>query len=218
MQRTPAASVKCVLVGNSAVGKTSLIDAYTKKRFNDNYVPTTFDNYSGTVNVDKKQIQIDLSDTSGDPEFDSLRPLSFAEANVFLLCFKVTDNASWNSLTDHWLPEIRAVAPHVPVILVGTQEDLRWCHYAPREVVDPKRVRKFAEKQNVDFIECSALTKKNLKELFDRAIMKGLENTAQRFQPPPLQTTKKPLVYAPPVEKSRPSLKDGFRRIIRKIL
>lgn len=48
MQRGPSASVKCVLVGNSAVGKTSLIDAYTKNGFSEVYTPTTFDNYSGS--------------------------------------------------------------------------------------------------------------------------------------------------------------------------
>lgn len=47
-------------------------------------------------------------------EFDSLRPLSYAEADVFLLCFKITDVASFNSISEHWLPEIRAVAPNVP--------------------------------------------------------------------------------------------------------
>jgi Ras family protein U len=67
-----------------------------------------------TVNVDNKPLRMDLCDTAGRAEFDTLRPLSYAEADVFLLCFKINDLASFNSITDHWLPEIRAVSPNVP--------------------------------------------------------------------------------------------------------
>lgn len=70
--------------------------------------------FSVTVSVDNKPIRMELCDTAGRAEFDSLRPLSYTEANVFLLCFKVTDHASFYSITEHWLPEIRAVAPNVP--------------------------------------------------------------------------------------------------------
>lgn len=69
---------------------------------------------SVTVNVDNKPLRMDLCDTAGRAEFDSLRPLSYAEADVFLLCFSVADPTSLSSVAEHWLPELRAVAPTAP--------------------------------------------------------------------------------------------------------
>ncbi|KAI6213673.1 Rho-related GTP-binding protein RhoU [Aphelenchoides besseyi] len=222
MQRGLSTSLKCVLVGDAAVGKTVLVEAYTKNTFNDNYTATTFDNYSVTVNVDNKPLRIDISDTAGVATFDSLRPLSYAEANVFLLCFKVTDIRTLNSITEQWLPEIRAVSPHVPVILVGTQQDMRLGYTDPRFIVDPKRVRRLAEQLNIDYIECSALTHRNLKAVFDLAILNGLKNAGQRNQlsQPIKKSTFINSTSAPPLpEKNRTnSLKDGFRRLVRKLL
>jgi len=51
--------------------------------------------------------------------------LAIREADVFLLCFKVTDPSSLLSALNHWCAEIRAAAPHAPVVLVGCQADLR---------------------------------------------------------------------------------------------
>ncbi|KHJ91795.1 Ras family protein [Oesophagostomum dentatum] len=61
----PVRTLKCVLVGDAAVGKTSLIVSYTTNGYPQNYVPTAFDNYSVVVRVDKKPIRLQLCDTAG---------------------------------------------------------------------------------------------------------------------------------------------------------
>lgn len=53
------------------------------------------------------------------------RPLAFREADVFLLCYKISDPSTLFSALNHWCPEIRATAPSTPIILVGCQSDLR---------------------------------------------------------------------------------------------
>lgn len=58
-------------------------------------------------------------------EFDKLRPLCYASADVFLLCFSVVSPTSFQNVPEKWVPEIRKHVPCAPLILVGTQCDLR---------------------------------------------------------------------------------------------
>ena len=58
-------------------------------------------------------------------EFDKLRPLCYTSADVFLLCFSVVSPTSFQNVPEKWVPEIRKHVPFAPLILVGTQCDLR---------------------------------------------------------------------------------------------
>lgn len=58
------------------------------------YIPTVFDNYVVTLTAATEVIELGLWDTAGQEEYDRLRPLSYANANVFLICFSVVNPAS----------------------------------------------------------------------------------------------------------------------------
>ncbi|XP_034536577.1 ras homolog family member Ua [Notolabrus celidotus] len=176
--------VKCVLVGDGAVGKTSLVVSYTTNGYPTEYVPTAFDNFSAVVAVDGQPVKLQLCDTAGQDEFDRLRPLCYTSADVFLLCFSVVSPASFQNVPEKWVPEIRRHAPLVPLVLVGTQCDLRedvkilidLAKYRERPV-DQADARDCAlEIGAVAYMECSSLTQKNLKEVFDTAILASLQN------------------------------------------
>lgn len=177
-----------MLVGDGAVGKTSLVVSYTTNGYPTEYIPTAFDNFSALVSVDGQPVRLQLSDTAGQDEFDKLRPLCYTSADVFLLCFSVVSPASFQNVPEKWIPEIRRYAPLAPLVLVGTQCDLRdnvkvlidMAKYR-EQPVDPAEAKDCAaEIGATTYIECSSLTQKNLKEVFDTAILTSLQNTSPK--------------------------------------
>ena len=63
--------------------------------------------------------------SAGQEDYDRLRPLSYPQTDVFLLCFAITSVSSFDNVRDKWVPEIRHYCPKVPMLLVGMKGDLR---------------------------------------------------------------------------------------------
>lgn len=167
-------SIKVVVVGDGAVGKTCLLISYTTNAFPGEYIPTVFDNYSANVMVEGIPINLGLWDTVGQEDYDRLRPLSYPQTDVFLVCFSIISRASYDNITAKWYPEICHYSPNAPILLVGTKVDMR---YDP--IVVGNGVIPVSYSEGIDcmkkinapaYMECSALTQKGLKDVFDTAI------------------------------------------------
>lgn len=114
-------------------------------------------------------------------DFDALRPLCYPGTDVFLLCFSVVSPTSFHNVLEKWVPEIRHHCPRAPVVVVGTQSDLRndvkvlieLAKYKEKPVSEDEAT-KLAHQLGAQYVECSALTQKNLKEVFDTCILTSL--------------------------------------------
>lgn len=69
--------------------------------------------------VDGIQVSLGLWDTAGQEDYDRLRPLSYPQTDVFLICFSVASPSSFENVTSKWYPEIKHHCPDAPMILVG---------------------------------------------------------------------------------------------------
>ncbi|CAF1954221.1 unnamed protein product [Brassica napus] len=149
--------IKCVTVGDGAVGKTCLLISYTSNTFPTDYVPTVFDNFR-------------------QEDYNRLRPLSYRGADVFLLAFSLVSKASYENVAKKWVPELRHYAPGVPIILVGTKLDLRddkqyFVEHpgaVPISTAQGEELKKLVGTSA--YIESSAKTQQNVKAVFDAAI------------------------------------------------
>jgi len=97
---------KLVIVGDGACGKTCLLIVFAKKSFPEVYVPTVFENYVADIDVDGKRVELALWDTAGQEDYDRLRPLSYPDTHVILMCFSVDRPDSLDNIWDKWNPEV----------------------------------------------------------------------------------------------------------------
>lgn len=179
-------SIKCVVVGDGAVGKTCMLISYTSDSFPHSYVPTVFDSYSVTLVIGGKLVNLGLWDTAGQGDYDRLRPLSYPQTDVFIACFSVTNPNSFKNVYTKWYPELHHHAPHVPIILVGTKVDERDTGILLKKKTKAKLI---SHSQGMDlrrqinaakYIECSSVTRKGLKQVFDEAVLVAVNPTKSR--------------------------------------
>ncbi|CAC5373612.1 RAC2 [Mytilus coruscus] len=171
--------IKCVVVGDGDVGKTCLLMCYSTNTFNDDYLPTIFDNYKTTIMVNDIYVELGLWDTAGQEDYDRFRPLSYPLTDVFLVCFSLVHRPSFENVIERWIPEIRHHCPITPIVLVGTKLDIRQDE-GPRKskhIDKNSHLISFSEGQSlankinaVQYLECSAKTQEGLQMVFEEAV------------------------------------------------
>lgn len=164
-------SVKCVLVGESAVGKTALLVRFTSETFPESYRPTVFENTGVEVYMDGVQINLGLWDTAGSDNFKQIRPRSYQQADVVLICYSVANPNSLASVQNKWIHEIRYHLPRVPVLLVATQTDLREVGAYQSSCISASEGREVAQEIRAKgYLECSSLSNRGVQQVFEYAV------------------------------------------------
>jgi len=175
-QLAGATRMKLVVVGDGAVGKTSLLIVYATGKFPSQYLPTVFENYTAQMQRGDDSILLHLWDTAGQEDYDRLRPLSYPGSDVVLLCFSLVNKASYEAVRDKWAPEVHHYVPDIPHVLVGLKADLRDAgekdpntgKHQPISTAQGEAMK--AEIGAVHYAEVSAKTKDGVTPLFEHIV------------------------------------------------
>ncbi|PWZ03810.1 putative RHO1-GTP-binding protein of the rho subfamily of ras-like protein [Testicularia cyperi] len=181
---------KLVVVGDGGCGKTCLLIVYSQHRFPEEYVPTVFENYVPIIQFEGKTIELALWDTAGQEEYDRLRPLSYPESDIILICFAVDFPTSLANVQDKWFPEINHFCEGVPILLVGLKTDLRkdpnslaMLQAQGTKPVSPAQGEAVAKEIGAaKYVECSAKTRDGVQEVFDTALREACRKRWGRRQ------------------------------------
>jgi Ras family protein A len=173
---------KLVIVGDGACGKTCLLIVFSKGMFPEVYVPTVFENYVADVDVDGKRVELALWDTAGQEDYDRLRPLSYPDSHVILICFAIDSPDSLDNVQEKWISEVLHFCNGLPIILVGCKKDLRYDQRTIQELsktsqkpVTEQEGQAVATKIGAKhYMECSSRTGEGVREVFQVATRAAL--------------------------------------------
>ncbi|GFQ90625.1 ras-like GTP-binding protein RHO [Trichonephila clavata] len=175
---------KLVIVGDGACGKTCLLIVFSKDQFPEVYIPTVFENYVADIEVDGRLVELALWDTAGQEDYDRLRPLSYPDTDVILMCFGIDNPDSLENISEKWNPEVKHFCPNVPIVVVGNKKDIRNSIEFP-DLID-KQITfdqgfEMAQKINAyGYAECSAKTKDGVRDVFEMATRAALHVKRKR--------------------------------------
>eukprot|EP01065_Artemidia_motanka_P013681 TRINITY_DN1765_c9_g1_i1.p1 TRINITY_DN1765_c9_g1~~TRINITY_DN1765_c9_g1_i1.p1 ORF type:complete len:246 (+),score=86.78 TRINITY_DN1765_c9_g1_i1:86-739(+) len=164
--------VKLILLGDSAVGKTKLVERYLQGQFcpqHDSTHALTWFRHAWE-GKDGKQHLIDLWDTAGQERFNKMHASYYDGAHSAILCFDVLRKPTYKALTN-WLAELRQMRPDIPVVVAANKVDM-----------DPSAKDKqfaFASKNDLELLYVSAADGTNVVDLFELAIQNAVDYQAK---------------------------------------
>ena len=168
--------IKIMVIGESLVGKTALITKYTKNTFGGAYLTTVgIDFQDKFLNINGKEIKIELWDTAGQERFRNIAKNYFQSSDGFLLVYDLTKKSSFENL-EFWNTQINLNAPkETKYILVGNKKDLE-----DQREVKIEEGEDFAKKNNIKFFETSAKDGTNVIDVFE-TLAKEIVNDVEQI-------------------------------------
>jgi Ras-related protein Rab-11A len=154
------------VIGDSGVGKSNLIDRYTKDQFRVETKTTIGVEFGHkNIKIDGKEIKAQIWDTAGQERFRALTRGYYRGAYGALLVYSITNRTSFENV-DAWLQELVSYAdPGIMVMLVGNKSDLE-----EHRDVSTEEAMEFAQKNKLHFMETSAKDNSNVSEAFEKLI------------------------------------------------
>merc|ERR1712134_62334 len=194
----PLRKFKPVFLGEQSVGKTSLITRFMYDSFDNTYQATIgIDFLSKTMYLEDRTVRLQLWDTAGQERFRSLIPSYIRDSTVAVVVYDVTNTNSFHQ-TSKWIDDVRTErGSDVIIVLVGNKTDL-----ADKRQVSIDEGERKAKDLNVMFIETSAKTGYNVKQLFRRvaAALPGMEPKNEESAQAGIPVTLEPVASKTPEE------------------
>ncbi|CAB4253265.1 similar to Saccharomyces cerevisiae YOR089C VPS21 Rab family GTPase required for endocytic transport and for sorting of vacuolar hydrolases [Maudiozyma barnettii] len=176
----PITSIKLVLLGEAAVGKSSIVLRFVSNDFSENKEPTIGAAFlTQRVNINDHTVKFEIWDTAGQERFASLAPMYYRNAQAALVVYDITKPQSFIKAR-HWVKELHEQAnKNIIIALVGNKVDILEDNEDERKV-SREEAEKLAEEEDLLFFETSAKTGTNISEVFlgigEKIPLKGPED------------------------------------------
>ena len=166
--------IKITLIGNSGVGKTSIINQYIDQTFDEANAATIGANYSEKViTKNNKEYELNIWDTAGQEKFHSVGKHFYKDAYIVCLVYDITSQDSLVQLKEIWYPDIKKFGEKYTILaVVGNKSDL----YENDNLADENQAKEFAQSINAIFMLTSAKTGDGIEKLFDTLVDKFLSS------------------------------------------
>ena len=152
--------IKLITLGNSLVGKSSLIARFIENKFFDSYISTIgIDFFKKKVEIGDNEIDLQIYDSAGQEKYKSISKQYYHNSEGILLVFDLTSQESFVAL-DEWIEDLEKVEKDLPIVLVGNKSDLD-----DRDVSE-EEINKIINDKKFDYFETSALNGSNVNEAF----------------------------------------------------
>jgi len=175
---------KLIIIGDGAVGKTSLLHTFHTGTFPLHYIPTLYEQCVADMEIDGFEIEVELQDIGGQEYYDRLRVLDYMRVDVVLLAFAIDDQQSLDNIENKWIDDATMslekckIKHKVPRVLVGCKKDLQddpltitKLSQLSMSPVSSQEAAAFAAKFHCDaYVECSALRSEGVREVFETAM------------------------------------------------
>ncbi|XP_074117737.1 rho-related GTP-binding protein RhoN isoform X1 [Sminthopsis crassicaudata] len=197
---------KIVVVGDAECGKTALLQVFAKDAYPgvrgraplgrsrevltvprrlrpQSYVPTVFENYTASFEIDKRRIELNMWDTSGSSYYDNVRPLAYPDSDAVLICFDISRPETLDSVLKKWQGETQEFCPNAKVVLVGCKLDMRTDLATLRELSKQRLIPVTHEQGSVlarqvgavSYVECSSRSsERSVRDVFHVATVASL--------------------------------------------
>ncbi|XP_066500560.1 RAB5A, member RAS oncogene family, b [Hoplias malabaricus] len=166
---------KLVLLGESAVGKSSLVIRFVKGQFHEFQESTIGAAFlTQTVCLDDTTVKFEIWDTAGQERYHSLAPMYYRGAQAAIVVYDITNKESF-ARAKNWVKELqRQASPNIVIALAGNKLDLE-----KNRDLDYQEAKSYAEDNSLLFMETSAKTSTNVKEIFMAIAKKLPKNETQ---------------------------------------
>ena len=152
--------IKLLTLGNSMVGKSSLIARFIENKFFNSYISTIgIDFFKKKVEIGDNEIDLQIYDSAGQEKYKSISKQYYHNSEGILLVFDLTSQESFVALDD-WIEDLEKVEKDLPIILVGNKSDL------DGRDVSEEEINKIIHDKKFEYFETSALNGSNVNEAF----------------------------------------------------
>jgi len=155
--------IKLVMVGDSGVGKSCLLDKFLDDKSTNNFISTIgVDIRSRELKLHNKVVKVQVWDTGGQQRYRPVLASCYKGALGVILVFDVTNKVSFTNIKQ-WIVEVEEFSgqSNLPRLLVGNKADL-----CERREVERETAAEFAKLNNISYMETSVMSQENVKEAF----------------------------------------------------